>query len=97
MLKNYNYIKYPEDRLYLRVGNLLTQLKDYTIKEGNLQLYAYLLTISSSIKPDNIEGVIKIEKHILSKNFLNQGDFKDKDREYMISIIREYKLNSINI
>lgn len=91
----YDYIKYPEDRLYLRVGNLLTSLKDYTIKEGNLQLYAYLLTISRSIKPDDIDGVIKTEKHILSKNFLYQRDFNDKDRDYMIPIIRNYKLNQL--
>jgi hypothetical protein len=91
----YDYIKYPEDRLYLRVGNLLTSLKDYTIKEGNLQLYAYLLTISRSIKPDDIDGVIKTEKHILSKNFLYQRDFNDKDRDYMIPIIRDYKLNML--
>jgi hypothetical protein len=60
-------------------------------------LLAYLLTISRSIKPEDIEGVIKTEKHILSKNFLNQRDFKDKDKESMIPIIRDYKLNSINI
>jgi hypothetical protein len=93
-LENYNY---PKDRLYLRVGNLLTSLKDIANKNGNLSLYAYLLTISRSIKPEDIEGVIKTEKHILSKNFLNQRDFKDKDKESMIPIIRDYKLNSINI
>ena len=88
-------VEYPKERLYLRVGNLLTSLKDYTIKEGNLELYAYLLTISRSIKPDDIDVVIKTEKHILSPNFLNQRDFKDKDREYMIPIIRNYKLNML--
>ena len=88
-------VEYPKERLYLRVGNLLTSLKDYTIKEGNLQLYAYLLTISRSIKPDDIDGVIKTEKHILSKNFLYQRDFNDKDRDYMIPIIRDYKLNQL--
>lgn len=93
-MENYNY---PKDRLYLRVGNLLTSLKDIANKNGNLSLYAYLLTISRSIKPEDIEGVIKTEKHILSKNFLNQRDFKDKDKESMIPIIRDYKLNSINI
>ena len=49
------------------------------------------------VKPDDIEWVIKTEKHILSKNFTNQRDFKDKDKESMIPIIRDYKLNSINI
>ena len=93
-MENYNY---PKDRLYLRVGNLLTSLKDIANKNGNLSLYAYLLTISRSIKPEDIEGVIKTEKHILSKNFLNQRDFKDKDKESMIPIIREYKLNAISI
>ena len=88
-------VEYPKERLYLRVGNLLTSLKDYTIKEGNLKLYAYLLTISRSIKPDDIDVVIKTEKHILSKNFLYQRDFNDKDRDYMIPIIRNYKLNQL--
>ena len=88
-------VEYPKERLYLRVGNLLTSLKDYTIKEGNLELYAYLLTISRSIKPDDIDVVIKTEKHILSKNFLYQRDFNDKDRDYMIPIIRDYKLNQL--
>ena len=88
-------VEYPKDKLYLRVGNLLTSLKDYTIKEGNLELYAYLLTISRSIKPDDIDVVIKTEKHILSKNFLYQRDFNDKDRDYMIPIIRDYKLNQL--
>ena len=88
-------VEYPKDKLYLRVGNLLTSLKDYTIKEGNLELYAYLLTISSIIKPDDIDVVIKTEKHILSKNFLYQRDFNDKDRDYMIPIIRDYKLNQL--
>jgi hypothetical protein len=90
-------VEYPKERLYLRVGNLLTSLKDYTIKEGNLELYAYLLTISRSIKPDDIDVVIKTEKHILSKNFLYQRDFNDKDRDYMIPIIRDYKLKEIGI
>ena len=90
-------VEYPKDKLYLRVGNLLTSLKDYTIKEGNLELYAYLLTISRSIKPDDIDVVIKTEKHILSKNFLYQRDFNDKDRDYMIPINRDYKLKEIGI
>ena len=88
-------IEYPKDKLYLRVGVLLTQLKDIATKNSNLQLYAYLNTISMGVKPDDIEWVIKTEKHILSKNFLNQRDFKDKDKESMIPLIREYKLNQL--
>lgn len=88
-------IEYPKDKLYLRVGVLLTQLKDIATKNSNLQLYAYLNTISMGVKPDDIEWVIKTEKHILSKNFLNQRDFKDKDKESMIPIIRDYKLNQL--
>ena len=84
-----------KDKLYLRVGVLLTQLKDIATKNSNLQLYAYLNTISMGVKPDDIEWVIKTEKHILSKNFLNQRDFKDKDKESMIPIIRDYKLNQL--
>lgn len=95
MLKEYNYIKYPEDRLYLRVGLLLKSLKDIASKNGNLELYAYLITISKKVKPDDIEWTIKTEKHILSPNFLNQREFKDKDKEGMIPLIREYKLNML--
>ena len=88
-------VEYPKERLYLRVGNLLTSLKEVAKENSNISLYAYLLTISRSIKPDDIDGVIKTEKHILSKNFLYQRDFKDKDRDYMIPIIRNYKLNML--
>ena len=88
-------IEYPKDKLYLRVGLLLTSLKEVAKENSNISLYAYLLTISRSIKPDDIDGVIKTEKHILSKNFLNQRDFKDKDKESMIPLIRDYKLNQL--
>jgi hypothetical protein len=87
--------EYPKDKLYLRVGNLLTQLKQISSDNGNLQLYAYLNTISKGVKPDDIEWVVKTEKHILSPKFLNQRDFKDKDKESMIPIIRDYKLNQL--
>ena len=93
-LENYNY---PKDRLYLRVGLLLTSLKEIANKSGNLELYAYLVIMSREVKPDNIEWVIKTEKVILSTNFLTQRVFNDVDRENMIPIIRDYKLNSINI
>jgi hypothetical protein len=88
-------VEYPKERLYLRVGNLLTSLKEIAKENSNISLYAYLITISRSIKPDDIDVVIKTEKHILSKNFLYQRDFKDKDRDYMIPIIRNYKLNML--
>ena len=88
-------VEYPKERLYLRVGLLLTSLKEVAKENSNISLYAYLITISRSIKPDDIDVVIKTEKHILSPNFLNQRDFKDKDREYMIPIIRNYKLNML--
>lgn len=90
-------VEYPKERLYLRVGNLLTSLKEVAKENSNISLYAYLITISRSIKPDDIDGVIKTEKHILSKNFLYQRDFNDKDRDYMIPIIRDYKLKEIGI
>ena len=66
-MENYNY---PKDRLYLRVGLLLTSLKEIANKSGNLELYAYLVIMSREVKPDNIEWVIKTEKVILSTNFL---------------------------
>jgi hypothetical protein len=95
----YDYIKYPEDRLYLRVGNLLTQLKDIAKENSNIELYAYLSQISKWVKRpvsfDDIDLVISVENHILSTNFLNQSVFKDKDKESMIPVIRQYKLNQL--
>lgn len=92
----YEYIKYPEDRLYLRVGNLLTQMKLYAQDKGNLEMYAYLVNISKWVKPDNIEWVVKTEKHILSPSFLEQRVFENfGDKEQIKSIIRDYKLNQL--
>ena len=95
----YDYIKYPEDRLYLRVGNLLTQLKDIAKENSNIELYAYLSQISKWVKPpfsfDDIDLVISVENRILSLDFLNQRVFKDKDKESMIPVIRQYKLNQL--
>ena len=62
---------------------------------NNIQLYIYLKQIEKGVKPDDTDWVIKTEKHILSKNFTNQREFKDKDKESMIPIIRDYKLNLI--
>ena len=87
-------IEYPKDRLYLRVGNLLTQLKSYADNKGNLEMYAYLANVSRLVTPNDIDGVIKTEKHILSPNFLNQKCFKD-DKENLKPIIRQYKLNQL--
>lgn len=78
----YDYIKYPEDRLYLRIGNLVREIKYYTSKVGNLEAHAYISNIALQIKPDsNSEYVIKTEKHILSSNFLNQKCFRENDKE----------------
>jgi hypothetical protein len=88
-------IEYPKDRLYLRVGNLLTQLKSYADGKGNLEMYAYLANVSRLVSPNDIDGVIKTEKHILSPNFLNQRCFKEIDKENLKPIIRQYKLNQL--
>jgi hypothetical protein len=92
-------IEYPKDKLYLRVGLLLTSLKEIATKNSNLELYAYLSQISKWVKPpvsfDDIDLVIRVENRILSLNFLNQSVFKDKDREGMIPLIRDYKLNQL--
>ena len=100
MLKNYNYIEYPEDRLYLRVGNLLSELMS-SLRFGNLDYmyaYNYLRTIKEEVKPDleYIEKVKKTEKFLVSPSFINQDCFKH-DKEKLIPIIREYKLRMINI
>lgn len=98
MLSDYNYIKYPEDRLYLRVGNLLRELKYFASKVGNLEAYGYLRTVELGVRPESpIEDVKKSERLLTSPNFLNQKYFRDLDRENMKPIIREYKLRMINI
>jgi hypothetical protein len=92
-------IEYPKDKLYLRVGNLLTKLKQIASDNGNLELYAYLSQISKWVNPpvsfDDIDLVIRVENRILSLEFLNQRVFKDKDKESMIPLIRDYKLNQL--
>ena len=92
-------IEYPKDRLYLRVGVLLTQLKDIAKENSNIELYAYLSQISKYVVPpilsDDIAIVISVENRILSLDFLNQRVFKDKDKESMIPVIRQYKLNQL--
>lgn len=96
MIKDYKYIKYPEDRLYLRVGNLLRELMYFASKVGNLEAYSYLTNIQRQNKPESqIEDVKKIERHLTSPEFLNQKCFRDLDRENMKPIIREYKIRMI--
>jgi len=95
-MPTYDYIKSPEDRLYLRVGELIRQLMYSASKVGNLEAYGYLSTIQTQNKPESpVEDIRKIEKHLTSPEFLNQKCFRDKDRDNMISIIREYKLNQL--
>ena len=94
----YDYIKCPEDRLYLRVGELIRQLMYSASKVGNLEAYGYLSTIQNNVsirnKPES-KDIKKIEKHLTSPEFLNQKCFRDLDRENMRPIIREYKLNML--
>lgn len=90
-------MEYPKDRLYLRVILLLRELKDCTSRNGkmyNFDAYFYLRTISNQMSPE-FEDCIKTEKHILSPNFLNQKCFRDSDRQEMLVIIRNYKLNKL--
>jgi hypothetical protein len=95
-MPTYDYIKSPEDRLYLRVGELIRQLMYSASKVGNLEAYGYLSTIQTQNKPESpVEGIKKIEKHLTSPEFLNHKCFRDLDRDNMIPIIREYKLNQL--
>ncbi len=96
MLKDYNYIKYPEDRLYLRVGNLCRTLSEYLVSVRNIDAYEYLRRIKDIVKPDaDIEVIKRTEKHLISNDFINQNCFTDIDRQNILSIIREYKLRMI--
>ena len=96
MLKDYNYIKYPEDRLYLRVGNLCRTLSEYLVSVRNIDAYEYLRRIKDIVKPDaDVEVIKRTEKHLISNDFINQNCFTDIDRQNILSIIREYKLRTI--
>jgi hypothetical protein len=87
--------EYPKDKLYLRVGNLITRLRKIAYHNGNIELYQHLINVSKWVKPSNIEWVIITEKHILSPDFFTQNSFKEGDIEEMKVIIREYKLNQL--
>jgi len=95
MLKDYNYIKYPEDRLYLRVGNLCRTISEYLVDVRNIDAYEYLRRIKDMVKPDDVEVIKRTEKHLISNEFINQNCFTDIDRQNILSIIREYKLRMI--
>jgi len=90
--------EYPKDRLYLRLNLLLRELKSYAHDYSNLELYSYIHTIEKRVYPEtDYEFIIKSENHILSKEFINQKVIRDTDKSNIKSIIRNYKLNSINI
>lgn len=95
---SFDYIKYTEDQLYLRVGELIRQLMYSASKVGNLEAYGYLSTIQNKVstrnKPES-QDIKKIEKHLTSPEFLNQKCFRDLDRENMKPLIREWKLNQL--
>ncbi len=96
MLKDYNYIKYPEDRIYLRLGNLIREIQYYFSRVGNLEAYGYLRTIAERVKPDSPpDYVIKLEKFIISPEFLKNKCFRENDINYIKPLIREYKLGMI--
>lgn len=99
MLKDYNYIKYPADRIYLRLGNLIIEIQNYCSENRNLEAYAYLRTIGQRVKPghSNTEDVVKTEKFILSPGFLKNKCFREMDIDYIKPLIREYKLNNIGV
>lgn len=96
MLKDYNYIKYPEDRLYLRVGNLCRTISEYLVDVRNIDAYEYLRRIKDMVKPDaDVEVIKRTEKHLMSNEFINQNCFTDIDRQNILPIIRDYKLRTI--
>jgi len=96
MIKDFNYIKYPEDRLYLRVGNLCQVMKDNLQAKSFTISWVYLAEIQRRIKSDvDPEEIKRIESHLLSPEFINQKCFSDSDKQNLKSIIREYKLKQI--
>lgn len=98
MINQYDYIKSEEDRLYLRVNNLLRELMSSLTATSRLEAYEYLKTIYFQFFPNstiNYTDYIKAEKFLLSPDFLNNKRFNDLDKEKMIAIIREYKLNGL--
>lgn len=88
----YDYIKYPEDRIYLRLGLLINDILSNL--NGDIEAYAYVYTIKKSISPDSTDKNIKTEKFILSPGFINQKVFT-KNRDKITPILRNYKLELI--
>jgi hypothetical protein len=88
----YDYIKYPEDRIYLRLGLLINDI--ISNLNGDIEAYAYVNTIKRSVSPDSTDKNIKTEKFILSPGFINQKVFTG-NRNNIKNIIRNYKLEMI--
>lgn len=81
-------MEYPKDRLYLRVGLLIKELKEYSHRNSNIQLLSYLIMIEKGVTPHDTNWVIKTENHLLSENFTSQECFKEIDKINIKSIIR---------
>jgi hypothetical protein len=88
---------------YFRLLNLLVEITKYTNIIGNLKAHAYIKTNINHLqnllieknfenKEDKIE---KMENFILSPSWLNQKCFTDLDRDYIKTLIRDYKLTMI--
>lgn len=98
MINQYDYIKSEEDKLYLRVNNLLRELMSSLTSTSRLEAYSYLRDIYFQFFPNstiNYTDYIKAEKFLLSPHFLNNKCFNDLDKEKMMAIIREYKINGL--
>lgn len=99
-MKKFDYIKSTKDGLYLKVNNLLEELilQAMTNSPVNLEAYSYLYTINNQITLDSsIEQIKKTEGYLLESNFLDNKCFTNLEREKMKRIIREYKLNNLDI
>jgi len=88
-------MNYPEDKIYLRLNTLITELKSYAKTKNNLEIFAYLTTIQKEItRRNDINYTIITERFLMSEKFSNEKCFKDHNQNIK-AIVREWKLNQI--
>jgi hypothetical protein len=83
---------YSEDRIYLRLDLLIDDM--ISSLNDNIEAYAYVNTIRKGVSTDSIK-TNKTEKFILSTSFINQKVFTEKNRNNIIPILRDYKIEII--
>ena len=93
-------MNYPNDKLYLRVSVLLRELMEaaqgdnFNISDTWLYLRTIELKINGWILSESTshDSIVKIERELISPDFLSQRTFNKDVISKLKPIIREYKL-----